>query len=492
MKLRRMMLFALLCGVVLCPWVMEAQVYPVGLEERYIDHITAEQGDMEGSWFPGTANMLFASVQRYGIFRGYSWDEAGEKWEFIGPAADPALKVTALGVQHWGVGPMDGILLLAGIERHGQQAPFDPVLLRKGFTYFGGTEVDWERADSGLTAMATAPSIGAIEAMYYSGHMPPQPVLAWTDSSAVHGGARGIFWQSAQSPASFAVDMDVTPHWFGSPIPTRGAVWAAGTVYTGIMQQPRQAAAFRSTDQGMSWTAFPFEVENAFQENAAAVAVSPSHPDTAWVAVGKDLYRTVNGGVYWTEVFQPDTGRIVALACDPLNPSTIFVAADLKFQLYRSTDLGDNWTRVLPFPGYDPRAVTCMTVAIMDSLPMSRLPRFGLFLGTAGSGVWVHDMMFGVTSVDAEPPRPASVQVNAYPNPARDVLSVSLTLPSATAVDIELLDLLGRVRQRRSLGMQSPGTHSMTLNLASEPPGWYILRIPALGSQGHTLIQLQR
>ena len=59
------------------------------------------------------------------------------------------------------------------------------------------------------------------------------------------------------------------------------------------------------------------------------------------------------------------------------------------------------------------------------------------FLGTVGSGVWVYDMLFGPTSAGS-PPRPSSPRLTAYPNPARDAVSVSLEFERVMHVDIDL------------------------------------------------------
>ncbi|MDT8322691.1 MAG: T9SS type A sorting domain-containing protein [Bacteroidota bacterium] len=459
-----------------------AQVYPVGLDRQIIRHIAAEQGDAEGSWFPGTANLLFASVHGYGVYQGYTWDD-GKEWNFVGPAYDPPVPITALGVQHWGYGPRDGLTLYVGLQ-HGQEAPPDaPVLLARGFFPFGTADSTWTRADSGLLRMDRRVNVTAMESFHFSGHMPPQPVIAWTDSSAMRSGPGGVFWSPAEVAPSQCYDLDASRHWYGENI------WGAGMVYRPASMPPYQAAAFRSRDSGEHWEVMPFDIEGKYR--ARAVAVTPGHPDTAWVSVDGDVYRTTDGGAQWTQVLQPDIGDVIALACDPLNPGTVFAAADRDFQLYRSTDLGDSWQRIQPAAGYNPQRISCMTVALMETLPMSRPPRFGLFLGTIGHGVWVYDMLFGPTSAQS-PPRPSSPQLTAYPNPARDAVSVTLQLGRSMSVDVEILDLLGRVLHRRSFGTKPPGTHTMTLNVASLPPGSYVLRLSGMSGIGYTLLRLRR
>jgi hypothetical protein len=465
------------------PRLMVAQVLPVGLQKDFITHITAEQGDTEGGWYPGTANLLFASVHMYGVYQGYSWDDGG-KWSFIGPAYDPPVPITALGVQHWGYGARDGLHLYVGLSWPRDAPPESPVLVRREFYPFGPSPEDWARADSGFVRDSARGGVGPITAFYFSGHTPPQPVIAWADSAAVRSGPGGYFWEKAETPSARIRDMDVTPYWYGSDI------WASGSLQTGVVSSPYQAVVLRSKDKGATWESFPFTGEK--DVHAYAVAVSPGHPDTAWASIEGEVQRTTDGGMSWLHVLQPDTGNVIALATDPMYPSHVYAAADSDFSLYRSTDLGDSWRRIYPQNGYFPKAITCMTVALMDTLPMSRLPRYGLFMGTRGTGVWVYDMLFGPTTAVEAAPLPSHPQLVLYPNPSREAVNVSLRLSTTTAVDVEIHDLLGRPVLRRSFGMLSVGSHILSLQTAALPPGSYLLRIPGMLDRGLGLLRVLR
>jgi hypothetical protein len=55
--------------------------------------------------------------------------------------------------------------------------------------------------------------------------------------------------------------------------------------------------------------------------------------------------------------------------------------------------------------------------------------------------------------------------------------SVVFSLRDGASARLELVDLLGRVVQRRDLGAQGPGRHEVVLDRSLTPPGVYWLRL---------------
>jgi photosystem II stability/assembly factor-like uncharacterized protein len=102
-----------------------------------------------------------------------------------------------------------------------------------------------------------------------------------------------------------------------------------------------------------------------FPQSIGAITVAPT--GTIYVGTGEanpgcgdlsysgnGVYRSTDGGRTWQNVGLRDSGEIGAIAVDPQNPATIYVAAagtitSLGGQrgLYRSTDGGTSWQRVL-------------------------------------------------------------------------------------------------------------------------------------------------
>jgi hypothetical protein len=106
---------------------------------------------------------------------------------------------------------------------------------------------------------------------------------------------------------------------------------------------------------------------------------------------------------------------------------------------------------------------------------MGRLPREGLFIGTAGTGVWVFDMMLGQTATDALP-LATDPSLRVWPNPARDVVTIEFNPRGEGTIYIDVLDLLGRVAASTTRGAHAQGNIQITADLSALRPGSYILR----------------
>ena len=96
-----------------------------------------------------------------------------------------------------------------------------------------------------------------------------------------------------------------------------------------------------------------------------AIAVRPDDPDVVYVgtgegavrnsiSIGDGIYRSTDGGTTWTHLGLTDTERFSRIAIHPHNPRIVFAAAmghawgrNEERGLFRSTDGGDTWERVL-------------------------------------------------------------------------------------------------------------------------------------------------
>ena len=445
-----------------------AQLRQVGLDGERIVCIAAEQGDPGEQWFPVTSSVLFAATRTGMVWQGRTWDD-GKQWLPIGPFSDPPVDIVTLGLQHWGAGPMDGLHLLLSVRETTPSAQ-RPILLRRSVQYVGPFDSVWVRADSGIIHNDTASVVHAIAAYYYTGHTPPQPVLAWSGSGPLRGWPAGQYWEPASAEVSATVvSMDVTPKWWGTD------AWAAGWTTEG----PGDAVVFRSRDAGRTWTMFPFP--RALPTKAMAVAVEPGHPDTAYAGMDGSLRRTMDGGATWEPVFGAPEGSIIALACDPRQSGRVFAASNAAdFMLHRSDDFGATWRRILPAPDQFPASITGMTIAMADSMPAEPPYHRALFLGTNGTGVWRYDI-----DGDPTPVRPlaapASPHLELFPSPATAAVTAQLRLPVPIDVTVSIHDLLGRTLLLQPYGLRGPGSHAFTLDISRFSPGVYIMR--AAGAQ---------
>ena len=100
-------------------------------------------------------------------------------------------------------------------------------------------------------------------------------------------------------------------------------------------------------------------------QSIGAIAVAPSDPNIVYVASGEGLHRpdlSVGDGIYkstdagktWQHLGLRDGQQIPALAIDPRDPNKLFAAVlghpygpNEERGIYRSTDGGATWTKVL-------------------------------------------------------------------------------------------------------------------------------------------------
>ena len=100
--------------------------------------------------------------------------------------------------------------------------------------------------------------------------------------------------------------------------------------------------------------------------------------------------------------------------------------------------------------------------------------RYEYRLGMTSAG---HEVARGVVAVEV-PGGDALGLHRAWPNPARDVLTVAFTLPDASPATLELVDLAGRRVESRRVEALGVGTHRVSLESPrAHPPGLYFLRL---------------
>src|SRR5262249_46342004 len=138
---------------------------------------------------------------------------------------------------------------------------------------------------------------------------------------------------------------------------------------------------WKSTDAGMTYTsARPTHVTQTMG------AIAQGSDGTLWVGTGEanpsgggltftgdGMYKSSDGGQSWTHIGLEDSAAIGRVAVDPTNPNVVYAAASGSISrtvsqrgLYKTTDGGQTWTKVLDVPNATPGAVD---VAIDPSNP---------------------------------------------------------------------------------------------------------------------------
>ena len=176
------------------------------------------------------------------------------------------------------------------------------------------------------------------------------------------------------------------------------------------------AGLFKSADGGISFQSI-FDAGNTL--SIGAIAVAPANPDVIYVGTGEGkprnstsfgdgIYRSRDGGKTWTHLGLQSTERFARLAVHPRDANIVFAAAmghewgaNDERGVYRSTDAGQTWQRMLFVNGttgaadlaIDPGNPRIVYAAMYDYLRQpwhfrSGGPGSGLYRSSDGGETW--------------------------------------------------------------------------------------------------------
>src|SRR5664279_2602630 len=142
------------------------------------------------------------------------------------------------------------------------------------------------------------------------------------------------------------------------------------TTVTGVPSQPNTyymgstgGGVWKTTDAGHTWA--NVSDGQIAVGSMGAVEVSLSNPDVIYagtgsskirsnVSIGRGIYKSVDAGKTWTFAGLREVGQISTVRVHPTNPNVVWVAAlgnpfadNPERGVYRTTDGGKNWQRVL-------------------------------------------------------------------------------------------------------------------------------------------------
>lgn len=218
-------------------------------------------------------------------------------------------------------------------------------------------------------------------------------------SVAVASPPSAIAW-TEMGPSQICYSWILCDAWSGrisalAPHPTDPQTLYAGAASGGV---------WKTTNDGASWTPL-FDDQPSL--SIGAVALDPNDPNTVYVGTGE----TVSGGIYGNGLFSSADGgstwnklggdrfdicHIADVVVDPVSSNTIIVAADptqglndgptprCQGGVYRSTDRGATWDRVIDSPGTGDQLVDRN-----DSGPSDLIATSGpIYAAIGGDGVY--------------------------------------------------------------------------------------------------------
>src|SRR6202162_4736773 len=150
----------------------------------------------------------------------------------------------------------------------------------------------------------------------------------------------------------------IGPHRGGRTVGATGVPGQPNVFYIGVNNR----GVWEANDYGV--TGKPI-FDDQPTGSIGALAVAPSNPDIVYVGSGEGLqrpdlstgdgmYKSTDAGKTWKHLGLRDAQQIGAILVDPRNPNRLFVAVlghpygpNAERGVYRSTDGGQNWQRVL-------------------------------------------------------------------------------------------------------------------------------------------------
>ena len=106
-----------------------------------------------------------------------------------------------------------------------------------------------------------------------------------------------------------------------------------------IMYAAAAGGMFKSTDGGANFT----PINNGFSGNGRQIVIDPVTPTTLYgTTFGSTVFKSVNAGATWTFVFIDDANIINDLVVDPNTPSTLYAGTNQG--VFKSTNSGATWT----------------------------------------------------------------------------------------------------------------------------------------------------
>ena len=183
-------------------------------------------------------------------------------------------------------------------------------------------------------------------------------------------------------------------------------------LYCGTSQTGAGAGVYKSSDAGGTWT----QINNGIVETSVgiqAIAVNPTNPDIAYIAVfdgvtdsQQGIYKTTDGGTIWNVA---NTGmgtvkNILTIIINPLNQNVLYCGTSFGVtsqmgppHIYKTVDGAATWTDMsngIPNLPTDNKPVRCLSISTADTavliagLFLNTDSLSGMYLTTNGGSLW--------------------------------------------------------------------------------------------------------
>ncbi len=425
------------------------QVEPFGLQGRNITALAYVPASVDPF-----RKLLTAAADSGGVYF-YDFASASPAWFSAGLSGK---LITALAIQHRGIGPLEANAVYAAIKPG--SAAGDSVML---YLQDPTLTVPWTPADSGL-AFAAGDSIRALSALHYYGQTAPRPVFA------VSPGRIFPYYPDSGWEAVWPFGRTVSLYIIRSFQSGAGAVsWAGGE--TGFFQP----LLVKSGDDGGNWTGYFPGLGG--DNRIYSVSVDIHHPDTVYAGARGQVVKTTDGGQSWFSTDMPDIQAVIrGLVMDPANPQHLLAGGSSpgnSFVLFESYSGGADWIEVQtfsPLPG------------VADMAADTLNGEFVAYIATAGDGVYRYraPLLSLETTGGENLPSGFGLEGN-YPNPFNSATVIDFRLTARAQVLLEIYTVNG-AKTATVLNQPRPaGRHSIRWDAGNRASGIYFLRAAVNG-----------
>ncbi len=236
-----------------------------------------------------------------------------------------------------------------------------------------------------------------------------------------------------------------------------------------------KAGVFRSVNGGLSWT----ELTGLPDRIATDLVFHPENEDIAFITFGGfgsfHVYQTMNGGVNWFPIDNnlPDLPHNT-ITIDPAQPNNIYIGNDLS--VYVSEDGGGTWS---PFMDGLPEAILAMHLSISPANQKLRV-------ATHGNGVFQTNLIGSITSsIPEKSIKPIITLTQNFPNPVVGETTIPFEIEIQSTLSLNIYDIKGRLVQAVMTNQQLKGAHQVQVNLNHLPSGNYVYQISGATKNGH-------
>jgi hypothetical protein len=394
--------------------------------------------------------ILVAGTDSQGVYL-YDFLSPNPSWFNFGLAGK---EITALNVQHWGIGPAEFNAIYAAVVPDFLSG--DSVILYQQNPII---TTPWIAADSGLV-FTSGDGIRSLGSIHFYGHTPPRPVFAALNSK-VFQSSPWIDWQPCWVSPGYVL-LNVIRIYQSS---SETAVWAGGE--TGYYQP----FFLKSSDDGITWSEYYPDLGG--DNSCYSITVDPRNPEVVYAGMEGQVIKTANGGQNWDLTGLQNVSIIFhGLEIDPGNPDHLLAGGSSNvnsFALYETYNAGMDWMEILPseaLPG-----ITAMAADTLNG-------EFVAYIATAGEGIYRYQSP--ITRIEEHILNRAAVQFKLYqnyPNPFNANTTIEFQIPKYEFVNLKICNLLGEEVATLVSERLAAGSYTYQWNASDLATGVYLYRL---------------